>query len=98
MPRRQCSVCYALAGRLMLTRLKVSGFKNLVDVDLYFVPFTCVAGENAVGKSNLFVAVMFFGALGDVPLVDVAMAVRHKKPISIDIRSLFDPTSERPVS
>jgi hypothetical protein len=26
----------------MLTRLKVSGFKNLVDVDIRLGPFTCV--------------------------------------------------------
>lgn len=38
----------------MLTRLKVNGFKNLVDVDVRFGPFTCVAGANGVGKSNLF--------------------------------------------
>ncbi len=25
----------------MLTRLKVSGFKNLVDADVWFGPFTC---------------------------------------------------------
>ena len=43
----------------MLTRLKVNGFKNLVDVDVYFGPFTCVAGANAVGKSNLFDAIHF---------------------------------------
>ena len=28
----------------MLTRLKVKGFKNLVDVDIRFGPFTCIAG------------------------------------------------------
>jgi AAA15 family ATPase/GTPase len=38
----------------MLTRLRVNGFKNLIDVDLHFGPFTCIAGANAVGKSNLF--------------------------------------------
>jgi len=27
----------------MLTRLKVSGFKNLVDVDVRMGPFTCIA-------------------------------------------------------
>ena len=32
----------------MLTRLKVNGFKNLVDVDVRFGPFTCVAGVNGV--------------------------------------------------
>lgn len=32
----------------MLTRLKVSGFKNLVDVDMRFGPFTCIAGANGM--------------------------------------------------
>lgn len=36
----------------MLTRLKVSGFKNLVDADIRFGPFTCIAGANGVGKSS----------------------------------------------
>ncbi len=27
----------------MLTRLRISGFKNLVDVDIRFGPFTCIA-------------------------------------------------------
>ncbi|MBF0466683.1 MAG: AAA family ATPase [Nitrospirae bacterium] len=44
----------------MLTRFKVSGFKNLVDVDIRFGPFTCIAGANGVGKSNLFDAILFF--------------------------------------
>ena len=38
----------------MLTRLTIQGFKNLLDVDLCLGPFTCLVGENAVGKSNLF--------------------------------------------
>ncbi len=36
----------------MLTRLKVNGFKNLVDVDVRFGPFTCIVGENGAGKSG----------------------------------------------
>ena len=47
----------------MLTRLKVSGFKNLVGVDVRFGPFTCIAGANGIGKSNLFDAIAFLGAL-----------------------------------
>ncbi len=54
----------------MLTRLKANGFKNLVDVDIRFGPFTCVAGANGVGKSNLFDAIMFLSALADKSLVD----------------------------
>jgi predicted ATPase len=60
----------------MLTRLKVSGFKNLVDVDVSFGPFTCIAGANAVGKSNLFDAITFLAALADRPLLDAALSVR----------------------
>ncbi|MBU4419712.1 MAG: AAA family ATPase, partial [Proteobacteria bacterium] len=43
----------------MLTRLKISGFKNLVDVDVHFGPFNCITGVNGSGKSNLFDAIKF---------------------------------------
>jgi len=73
----------------MLTRLKVSGFKNLVDVDLRFGPFTCIAGPNGVGKSNLFDAIRFLSALADRPLIEAAMSVRDETGKTADIRSLF---------
>ena len=73
----------------MLTRLKVSGFKNLVDVDVYFGPFTCVAGANAVGKSNLFDAIHFLSALADHTLIDAALSVRDEGGRTADVRSLF---------
>ncbi len=60
----------------MLTRLKVHGFKNLLDVDVWFGPFTCVAGTNGVGKSNLFDAITFLRWLSSEPLLDAASAVR----------------------
>src|SRR5258708_39968962 len=60
----------------MLTRLKVSGFKNLVDLDVHFGPFTCVTGVNGAGKSNLFDAVQFLASLADRPLADAAASVR----------------------
>ena len=75
----------------MLTRLKVSGFKNLVDVDVRFGPFTCIAGPNGIGKSNLFDAIRFLSDLADRPLAEAAQAVRgdeNGKRLS-DIRSLF---------
>jgi len=62
----------------MLTRLKVNGFKNLVDVDISFGPFTCVAGVNGVGKSNLFDAITFLGALAEKRLIDAALSVRSE--------------------
>lgn len=73
----------------MLTRLKIIGFKNLVDVDVRFGPFTCIAGANGVGKSNLFDAIMFMSALADKPLLDAAKSVRDEDGRTTDIRSLF---------
>lgn len=78
----------------MLTRLQVSGFKNLVDVDVHFGPFTCVAGANGVGKSNLFDAITFLSALADKPLNEAAMAVRSEEGRTSDIRSIFHRTEE----
>jgi predicted ATPase len=73
----------------MLTRLKVNGFKNLVDVDVRFGPFTCIAGANGVGKSNLFDAIMFLSALADKTLIDAAKSVRDEEGRSSDIHGLF---------
>src|SRR5207244_5548605 len=73
----------------MLTRLKVTGFKNLVDVDVRFGPFTCVAGANGVGKSNLFDAIKFLSALADRSLIEAALSVRDEGGRTADIKSLF---------
>jgi predicted ATPase len=73
----------------MLTRLRVSGFKNLVDVDIRFGPFTCIAGTNGVGKSNLFDAIRFLSALASRPLIEAAISVRDEEGKSGDVRSLF---------
>lgn len=73
----------------MLTRLKVSGFKNLVDVDVRFGPFTCVTGPNGVGKSNLFDAIRFLSALADETLVNAALSVCAGGKRPFDISSLF---------
>ncbi|MCA9938558.1 MAG: AAA family ATPase [Anaerolineales bacterium] len=73
----------------MLTRLKVSGFKNLVDVDVQFGPFTCIAGPNAVGKSNLFDAIRFLSFLANDTLMNAALSIRAEGGRTADIRSLF---------
>lgn len=73
----------------MLTRLKVHGFKNLVDVDVSFGPFTCIAGVNGVGKSNLFDAITFLAAIANKPLIEAAQEIRDEQARSTDIRSLF---------
>jgi predicted ATPase len=81
----------------MLTRLKVHGFKNLADVELHFGPFTCIAGANGVGKSNLFDAITFLSALADRPLMEAAKSVRDERNHSTDVRSLFLNLGGQPV-
>jgi len=73
----------------MLTRLKVNGFKNLVDVDVRFGPFTCIAGVNGVGKSNLFDAITFLSNLAEKSLRDAALSVRDDGSHTGDLRSIF---------
>src|SRR5438105_15857149 len=73
----------------MLTRLKVNGFKNLVDVDIRFGPFTCIAGANGVGKSNLFDAIRFLSATANYSLLEAALRVRDDSGHNVDVRGLF---------
>lgn len=79
----------------MLTRLQVKGFKNLVDVDIRFGPFTCLAGPNGVGKSNLFDAITFLSDLADKPLLEAAQGVRDPKGRAGNVDHLFHRTGGR---
>ncbi|MYU23778.1 AAA family ATPase [Streptomyces sp. SID8352] len=60
----------------MLTRLEVDGFKNLLGLDVELGPFTCIAGENGTGKSNVFDAIQLLSLLADRPLMEAAQEVR----------------------
>lgn len=73
----------------MLTRLRVDGFKNLSGIDVHFGPFTCIAGANGVGKSNLFDAIRFLASLADHSLMEAASAVRSEGERVPDVRLLF---------
>lgn len=73
----------------MLTRLRVSGFKNLVDVDIRFGAFTCIAGRNAVGKSNLFDAIRFLSYLAGDSFMNAALSIRSESGKTGEIRNLF---------
>lgn len=73
----------------MLTRLEVDGFKNLVDLAVDFGPFTCIAGANGVGKSNLFDAIRFLSLLADHTLVEAALRVRDSDKENNDLADLF---------
>lgn len=74
----------------MLTRLEVDGFKNLLDLEIELGAFTCIAGPNGTGKSNVFDAIQFLSLLSDMPMMDAAQQVRgvHGERIG-DPRDLF---------
>src|SRR2546425_456751 len=79
----------------MLTRLKIDGFKNLVDVDIRFGPFTCIAGANGVGKSNLFDVIRFLSSLANRSLLEAALSVRDERGRNMDVRGLFHRVGNR---
>lgn len=54
----------------MLTRLEVDGFKNLLGLKLDLGAFTCIAGTNGTGKSDVFDAVQFLSLLAGTSMLD----------------------------
>ena len=86
----------ATGGRTtVLTRLRVSGFRNLVDADVRFGPFTCVVGPNGAGKSNLFDAIRFLSALACGTLGEAAAAVCRGPGGAAEVRGLFHRSGDR---
>ena len=79
----------------MLTRLQVSGFKNVVGADVRFGPFTCIAGPNGSGKTNLFDAIRFLSALADGTLGGAAAAVSGRHGGAAAVRELFHRSGDR---
>src|SRR5689334_3082226 len=77
----------------MLTRLRVKGFKNLLDCTVSFGSLTCVAGANGAGKSNLFDAIMFLRDLAELPIIEAASRVRDRSgQLKGGLKSLFTAT------
>ncbi len=79
----------------MITRLKVKGFKNLSEIDLRFGPFTCVAGVNGVGKSNLFDAIRFLSLLSNHTIHEAAVRVRDDDARSANPRLIFRQVADK---
>ena len=81
----------------MLTRLEANGFKNLVDFALDFGPYTCIAGPNGVGKSNIFDAIRLLSLLTEHTMNDAASRVRstptNENPG--DLADIFFATKDR---
>ena len=73
----------------MLTRLEVNGFKNLVDFALDFGPYTCIAGVNGAGKSNVFDAIHFLSLLTECSINEAALQIRNAGETTGEIADLF---------
>lgn len=73
----------------MLTRLRIQGFKNLHDLDIRFGPFTCIAGLNAAGKSNLFDAIRFLHLLSQKPIMEAVGSLRDVRGRAPSPEELF---------
>lgn len=46
----------------MLKRVKIQGYKSLVDVEVHLRPLSVLSGPNASGKSNFLDALQFLSA------------------------------------
>ena len=73
----------------MLTRLEVDGFKNLVGFVVDFGPYTCIAGPNGTGKSNIFDSIHFLSLLADHPILEAAVRVRARTEDTARLDDLF---------
>lgn len=78
----------------MITRIKINGFKSLVDTELYFGPFTCIVGANAIGKSNFFDALSFLSNLADKTIIEAAKSVRSENQKHSNIGDMFFRTGD----
>ena len=73
----------------MITRIKINGFKSLLDTELFFGPFTCIAGANATGKSNLFDAIAFLSKLSDNSILQAAKSIRSEDQKHSNMKDIF---------
>ncbi len=62
------------------------------DVEVFLGPFSCIAGRNGVGKSNLFDALLFLRESVDKPLLEAAMQIRGGE---VSLRGLFSPGADQ---
>jgi AAA15 family ATPase/GTPase len=81
----------------VLTRLEVDGFKNLLGLRVDLGAFTCIAGVNGTGKSNVFDAIQFLSLLANRSLLDAAQEVRGVRGERWETRAISSGTATRRV-
>lgn len=79
----------------MITRIKIDGFKSLLNAELFLGPFTCIVGANAVGKSNFFDAIIFLSHLADKTILEAAKSIRSEEQKHSNIRDIFFKSGEK---
>ncbi|MBN1463720.1 MAG: AAA family ATPase [Paludibacteraceae bacterium] len=73
----------------MITRIKIDGFKSLLNTELYLGPFTCIAGANAIGKSNFFDAILFLSHLANNTILQAAKSIRSENMKHSNLTDVF---------
>jgi len=73
----------------MITKIYINGFKSLVNCTMYFGPFTCIAGANAIGKSNFFDALKFLSHLADNSVLHATKSIRSEDQRHSNIEDIF---------
>lgn len=61
----------------------------MLNNELYLGPFTCIAGANAIGKSNFFDALVFLSHLADNTVLHAAKSIRSENQRHSNIRDIF---------
>ncbi len=73
----------------MITRIKIDGFKSLRQTEMYLGPFTCIAGANAIGKSNFFDAILFLSRLADFTVFEAIKSIRSENIKHSNLTDIF---------
>lgn len=89
----QLCICMMQAYNLkqfsvMITYIKIDGFKSFQNFEMDFTPLTVIAGSNAAGKSNLFDALKLLSALADTDKIQ--RAFREQRGELLELFTKYD--------
>lgn len=79
----------------MIIRIKIDGFKSLLNTELYLGTFTCIAGANAIGKSNFFDAILFLSHMANDTILQAAKSIRSENMKHSNLTDIFYKSGSR---